>query len=165
MSPDEENAAELARFAERAKEWGWGLKPYVGPTHGIDLDKPWFCPNCRMPLRLVEVFRDSKDEAPQRGRKSKAQTLPKMALYRFLSCPNHPEVCEYDFHGPEARRLAGVWWSAGFKYPLSQNDLDRLAIETLESRLKGCRETIDNKKQEIKEIEAELVTRKAALIG
>lgn len=162
---DPENAAELARFKRMAEEWGRPGEEYEGPTHDIDLNKEWYCPQCCDGTKLLLTTPPKTLMVSSGKRKKNQPPLDPPVFYESLYCPTYYEICEYGFENIEARRARGVWWSKGYQYPLSRRDLDLIQLRDVERRIKAHRKGIEDSKRAIVELEAELLERKAALLG
>lgn len=116
---------------ERGKKWG--MTPYNGQFNEIYLDGEWYCPDC--------------------------SGKTKLKLNRYgdgLYCPEHPELCEYEYHNAAGRDKHRVFWAVGFEYPLSKVALIMRQRVSLLAELDKNRERQASLRQRNRAIEHEV---------
>lgn len=111
----------------------WKLVPYSGDFLEIDLKQDWYCPHCRDGSKLI--LSNAGD---------------------CLLCPTEWHACEYEYHNAAGRDKYEVFWSKGFKYPLSHQGLLIDKRDCLITGLSDNKAQITRLRKRNKEIELEI---------
>lgn len=128
---------EYQKNLERGKKGKWleyGLKPFSGPFHDIDMHQEWYCPSCQS-LNAKLIL--SKDQ---------------LELY----CNHNIYECEYSYCNKEGRDQRQYFVSSGFRYPMTIRELNKAKLKSKQQALAALSKNINNLQQDIEQLKTDI---------